>query len=477
ALGAPAGWIGGLCRESCGYCHEDVPEPLPAPTNCEEAVNKMVRDCIVFGDEDECSHECSSAIAVVPDMCQIGDDIDGHGGRYSPSWFKNKLMLAVFASVYSGDEESDDFGSAIEPCLEVIDGFEDADPILGKYDVHVCALNFDVHENLGLKQQASECSPECQDLIDMTGAVCSDGDAWIDDEKWESDRTPYELYTRLGMEGFTPCKAFDLAPLTTSCEAAFAEIMVGTAHGFGRCGYGSSACPELLNQVEELCEIGDVLASGIGAMKFGDARHLDTDLGVYPCQIFYSGRHQLLSAMARNVDQASAIADFVGGVATANDCFTAFHALTFNAMSGSGPCATTSDDEGECVDFISGGLDGRCTVGDDWFFNDGNGVIEKFPDFTDNEYAIELVNGIIGWESCGYCHEDNSDSSQCRDIANDCCANEASGESAVCADGWVPTHQPQSFDDCPNYTCVPDDDHDEYVPSPLPSPRCTAKPP
>ena len=81
ALGAPAGWIGGLCRESCGYCHEDDQDATP--TNCEEAVNKMVRDCIVFGDEDECSHECSSAIAVVPDMCQIGDDIDGHGGRWA----------------------------------------------------------------------------------------------------------------------------------------------------------------------------------------------------------------------------------------------------------------------------------------------------------------------------------------------------------------------------------------------------------
>eukprot|EP01051_Picozoa_sp_SAG22_P000215 SAG22_NODE_4_length_44774_cov_362.122149_36_plen_1531_part_00 len=47
---------------------------------------------------------------------------------------------------------------------------------------------------------------------------------------------------------------------------------------------------------------------------------------------------------------------------------------------------------------------------------------------------------------------DSSD--RCRDIGNDCCANEAEGEPAQCADGWVPSTQPQSFDGCPNYRCL-----------------------
>lgn len=44
---------------------------------------------------------------------------------------------------------------------------------------------------------------------------------------------------------------------------------------------------------------------------------------------------------------------------------------------------------------------------------------------------------------------------KCCDRSNDCCANQAAGESAECADGWVPSTQPQSYDDCPNYTCLP----------------------
>lgn len=47
-------------------------------------------------------------------------------------------------------------------------------------------------------------------------------------------------------------------------------------------------------------------------------------------------------------------------------------------------------------------------------------------------------------------------SEKCRDDGNDCCANQASGEAAQCADGWVPSTQPQSYDACPNYTCLPE---------------------
>ena len=48
-----------------------------------------------------------------------------------------------------------------------------------------------------------------------------------------------------------------------------------------------------------------------------------------------------------------------------------------------------------------------------------------------------------------------TDSTKCRDIGNDCCANQAGGEPAECADGWVPSTQPQTYDGCPNYTCLP----------------------
>jgi hypothetical protein len=49
------------------------------------------------------------------------------------------------------------------------------------------------------------------------------------------------------------------------------------------------------------------------------------------------------------------------------------------------------------------------------------------------------------------------DDSKCRDVANDCCANAppTGSEVAVCADGYTPSVQPSSYDDCPNYTCYP----------------------
>eukprot|EP01045_Picozoa_sp_COSAG04_P007982 COSAG04_NODE_433_length_14482_cov_11.959466_6_plen_222_part_00 len=45
---------------------------------------------------------------------------------------------------------------------------------------------------------------------------------------------------------------------------------------------------------------------------------------------------------------------------------------------------------------------------------------------------------------------------QCRDEGNDCCANDNQGEPASCPPGFSPTAQPTSWDDCPNYECVPD---------------------
>ena len=44
----------------------------------------------------------------------------------------------------------------------------------------------------------------------------------------------------------------------------------------------------------------------------------------------------------------------------------------------------------------------------------------------------------------------------CQDNGNDCCANEPGGEPESCADGYSPSAQPTSWDDCPNYECVPD---------------------
>ena len=43
----------------------------------------------------------------------------------------------------------------------------------------------------------------------------------------------------------------------------------------------------------------------------------------------------------------------------------------------------------------------------------------------------------------------------CQDGGNDCCANEWSGEPAACAPGYEPSEQPHSYDNCPNYVCIP----------------------
>ena len=56
-------------------------------------------------------------------------------------------------------------------------------------------------------------------------------------------------------------------------------------------------------------------------------------------------------------------------------------------------------------------------------------------------------NGVCDW---GAAPDPN-----CRDPGDDCCANELEGESAACADGFVPSNQPQSWDGCPNFVCEP----------------------
>ena len=90
----------------------------------------------------------------------------------------------------------------------------------------------------------------------------------------------------------------------------------------------------------------------------------------------------------------------------------------------------------------------------------GNGTIAN----RGNSWSTSRVGGHV----CPFFHEHNmptdaadsdsnadGDSSKCRDNSNDCCANQAAGEPAQCADGWLPSNQPQSYDGCPNYTCMP----------------------
>lgn len=45
-------------------------------------------------------------------------------------------------------------------------------------------------------------------------------------------------------------------------------------------------------------------------------------------------------------------------------------------------------------------------------------------------------------------------SAQCMDIGSDCCANWPN-EPAQCSDGYYPSTQPTSYDNCPNYQCLP----------------------
>ena len=104
---------------------------------------------------------------------------------------------------------------------------------------------------------------------------------------------------------------------------------------------------------------------------------------------------------------------------------------------------------GTCEDIrdrLGGCFEGNCNDGDLWWFAAHFEPYEACLCDGDMEACAALNDGE---------DDDHGDPSKCRDIEHDCCANEASGEAAECADGWVPSHQPQSFDDCPNYTCLP----------------------
>jgi hypothetical protein len=86
-------------------------------------------------------------------------------------------------------------------------------------------------------------------------------------------------------------------------------------------------------------------------------------------------------------------------------------------------------------------------------------------DSRDGETDRVLVDGTVIAEAAmqyQMCPSGSSaaiggDDSKCRDVANDCCANAppTGSEAAVCADGYTPSVQPSSYDDCPNYTCYP----------------------
>ena len=67
----------------------------------------------------------------------------------------------------------------------------------------------------------------------------------------------------------------------------------------------------------------------------------------------------------------------------------------------------------------------------------------------DHRNCGSLALGVSCEERC------NEHPAMCRDEAHDCCANEVAGEPASCAEGFVPSNQPQSFDNCPNFACVP----------------------
>jgi hypothetical protein len=57
------------------------------------------------------------------------------------------------------------------------------------------------------------------------------------------------------------------------------------------------------------------------------------------------------------------------------------------------------------------------------------------------------------------------DDSKCSDAGSDCCANDERNEPADCADGYTPSNQPSSYDDCPNFTCHPPGDQVRRTPS------------
>jgi hypothetical protein len=65
-----------------------------------------------------------------------------------------------------------------------------------------------------------------------------------------------------------------------------------------------------------------------------------------------------------------------------------------------------------------------------------------------NSVYEEMLDGV-GWTDWAV-----PTVNACADSGNDCCANEAAGEPAACAEGYVADASPQSYENCPNYNCV-----------------------
>ena len=82
---------------------------------------------------------------------------------------------------------------------------------------------------------------------------------------------------------------------------------------------------------------------------------------------------------------------------------------------------------------------------------------ECVPDFSCTAGSVWVAEeSTCPGTTEGTIEPSTADVDVCQDNGNDCCANENSGEPASCADGFSPSAQPTSYDDCPNYECVPD---------------------
>ena len=69
-------------------------------------------------------------------------------------------------------------------------------------------------------------------------------------------------------------------------------------------------------------------------------------------------------------------------------------------------------------------------------------------------FAIGILPGELRSAAC------TTDTTVCRDLGHDCCANIYEGEPASCRTGFVPSQQPIDYLDCkntgvPNYECCP----------------------
>ena len=82
---------------------------------------------------------------------------------------------------------------------------------------------------------------------------------------------------------------------------------------------------------------------------------------------------------------------------------------------------------------------------------------ECVPDFSCTAGSVWVAEeSTCPGTTEGTIEPSTADIDVCQDNGNDCCANEPGGEPASCADGYSPSAQPTSWDDCPNYECVPD---------------------